>query len=118
MKQQLDCLTTLPPSIRIGTYDVAVAIEPFPVVDEDEVLGSFDDASHLITIAAELPDAMRAANVLMHEINHAIFSGLALRDGDDEERICTAIANGWTQVLRDNPALGRRILAALNSGGQ
>jgi hypothetical protein len=94
-----------PPSrIRIGVYDVDVLIAPVDREDKD-TWGVYEDIKHSITLAAEIPTKLRAANTLMHEVNHAIFKSQCLREGDDEERICDAMANGWCQVLRDNPAL-------------
>ena len=97
---------SLPSYIRIGAYDIALIVESEPKGEKgDAVFGMWHDAEHKITLALEQPSSLRAANTLMHEINHAIFSACALGDRDTEERICTALANGWCQVLRDNQAL-------------
>jgi hypothetical protein len=96
----------LPSHLRIGAYDIAMVLEMQPKGDKgDAVFGMWMDAEHKIIMSLDHPSRLRAANTLMHEINHAIFSVCALGERDSEERICTALANGWCQVLRDNPVL-------------
>jgi hypothetical protein len=95
---------SMPRRIRIGVYDVNVIIAPVDR-DDKEIWGAYEDIQHRITLAAEIPTKLRAVNTLVHEINHAVFKAQCLREGDDEERICDGMANGWTQILRDNPTL-------------
>ncbi|MDR2902130.1 MAG: hypothetical protein LBU87_03385 [Lactobacillales bacterium] len=40
---------------------------------------------------------------LLHEILHVIYNNAALSQGDDEERIVTAISNGLYALFVDNP---------------
>ena len=96
----------LPAHVRVGAYDIAIVLELNPKGEKDDpVFGLWDDAQQRIVIEMALPSRMRAANTVIHEINHAIFTACALGERDGEERICTAMANGWCQVMRDNPTL-------------
>lgn len=97
---------SLPNSLRIGAYDIALILELHPKGERgDAVFGIWSDAEHKIVLETDQPSRLRVANTLIHEINHAIFTTCGMGDRESEERICTALANGWCQVLRDNPAL-------------
>lgn len=55
------------------------------------------------------------ANTLLHEIMHVCWSMAALNDEDKEERIVTALANGLSQVIRDNPDAAAYIIDGLKT---
>lgn len=96
----------LPETIRIGAYDISLILEMHPKGEKgDAVFGLWADSEHKIVLAMDQPGRIRAANTLIHEINHAIFSACGMSDRESEERVCTALANGWCQVWRDNPKL-------------
>ena len=44
-------------------------------------------------------------NTLIHELFHAIFYVYNIEEKDEEERVVNTFANGWHQVLSDNPAM-------------
>lgn len=46
----------------------------------------------------------KVVNTTLHELLHAVWHEMCISDEDDEERTVTALANGLTQVMRDNPA--------------
>lgn len=101
-----DTFVSLPSHLRIGAYDIAVILELHPKGEKgDAVFGIWSDADHKIVLETDQPSRLRVANTLIHEINHAIFTTCGMGDRESEERVCTALANGWCQVLRDNPAL-------------
>ena len=68
--------------------------------------GFCDTAEQLIVINGDQkPDAI--ADTLLHEINHALFSTLAITGELTEERIVRLMATGVCTVLRDNPNFTR-----------
>lgn len=78
-------------------------------VDSDILQGLNTDGMCLpqagrIVIAKGLPaDVERETR--LHEVNHAIYTGMALEQGTaDEERIVDAFAKGWAAILADNDA--------------
>lgn len=68
----------------------------------NQCFGKCDTNTAQIFVDFSLPPEKRA-NTAIHECLHAIWSEWALDDKDDEERIVRALANGLTQILRDNP---------------
>jgi hypothetical protein len=96
----------LPKKIRIGYLDYAVKEMPLAVPHEG------DCYSHTRTIRVRTkrrPEPF-VANTLLHEIFHGIFYTSGLHNvpglGDDvEEMVVTCLANGLSQVLRDNPEI-------------
>ena len=53
----------------------------------------------------KVEDKVEEVNTLVHEVFHAIWQVFCLAEGDEEERIVTTMANGFTSVLVDNPAI-------------
>ena len=102
----------LPPSIRIGPFDIHIQVaEQF---EDEDLWGACDFNKCLIELRASQPSAAFAVDTVLHEITHAIFKIYLLKEGDDEERATSAFATGWTQVLRDNPGLLKWIAASLS----
>lgn len=91
----------LPKSIRVGPYDIRIE----PVDDLDGDWGIYDPSKLLIQLERGCPDRFRLVDTVIHEINHAIWTTYGLQDSNCEEQVTTALATGWTQVYRDNPAL-------------
>ncbi len=102
-------LDDLPPSIRIGPFDVA--LEAKDKLSEADEWGDFEVVT--IRLKSAQPSPTFAVDTLLHEIYHAIYKWHSLRKHDDEERICSVMATGLTQVLRDNPKLLAWILKSL-----
>lgn len=100
----------LPSSLRIGPFDVKVII--LDQLDGDDDWGEYLHGSLIIHIVSPQPTPSHAADTVVHEINHALWRISNLRDSDDEERIVSALATGWTQVYRDNPKLIQWIASA------
>lgn len=106
-------VASLPESIRVGPYDVALR-----VVDKTDALvmeagGYFEFDSLTIGIRGEQPSTHRAADVLIHEVSHAIWWTSGLQDKDDEERTISLLSTGWAQVYRANPWLLKWLAKAL-----
>ncbi len=85
--------------VRVGPYDLEIAITKLG----DNIWGSFTFAKQVIELAPEQPSGIFALDTFLHELNHAIFVVYDLKDSDNEERIASVLATGWTQVYRDNP---------------
>lgn len=101
----LSILNHVPPRLRIGVFDVTVAVMPPPWSDNEKSYGTFNFNPPSIALAGDIACPVMAATVLRHEINHAIFHSYCLGDGETEERIVDVMANAWVQIERDNPEL-------------
>ena len=78
------------------------------------VAGDIDLDAGVIRIAAE-ETGMRSVNTLTHEVLHAVFDQMGLNavfQDEQEELICTALANGLCMVMRDNPKISVQIIEA------
>jgi len=97
----------LPKTLRIGyeTY----SLEAMAATAEDE--GSFSSETNTIRAKLAGRGERAIANTLIHEILHGIFyqSGLG-ETCQQEEAVVNTLANGLSQVMRDNPEAMRRIL--------
>ena len=103
---------SLPTSIRVGPHDVPVFYKP-RLEDEDEgsvVSGLFFVEDFHIEIRQGLKGS-RMAEVLMHEVLHAVHSNTRFTDDEDEERAVTILASALTQLAKDNPEFIRSWLA-------
>ncbi len=68
--------------------------------------GLCDSVTHVIWLNAELatkPSLL--AEIIFHEITHAINDHCGVGDGATEEHVTTQVARGWVQVMADNPTL-------------
>lgn len=45
----------------------------------------------------------KRVNTTIHEMLHAVWKEMCLPDDDSEERIVESLANGITQIFKDNP---------------
>lgn len=93
----------LPPTIRIGAHDLIVEIGPKNEMDDKGYVmaGAYSGCEQSIWFYDGAPSKSFAVEISLHEIGHAILAPLGL-DEDEEERICTMIGGGLTQVFRDN----------------
>lgn len=106
-------LDKLPRTIRIAGKDIKIIIRGDGLLAEADAWARYVHAKCAIELDPEMPNSVFAANCIIHEIFHGIFDAWELRATDEEERTVSAFANGWTQVLRDNPALVRWLAAVL-----
>jgi len=92
------CGMKLPKLIKIGalTYDVL----KYKFLGE-ELSGQCDSDKQIIRIDDKDADNV-VVNTLLHECLHGIYRDRGLIEGDDEERIVAAFANGIQALLRDN----------------
>jgi hypothetical protein len=98
-------IEALPHLLRVGPFDFRIdKLNPQRAMGKD-CFGEFSSCEGHIALQLDMPSAVKAADTLLHEAGHAIYSVFALAEDDTEERIAGAFATGWTQVLRDNPWL-------------
>ena len=87
--------------IKIGYSD-------YKIIDNDDkkLDGQFIHTDKTITITPSLSSSDRL-NILLHETLHGVWFhwgvGETVRAKNAEEAIITSIANGLTNVIRDNP---------------
>ena len=94
----------LPESIRIAGYDVDI-IQPTPREMAKNLRYGYFDADELTIAIDSSQTPVRLADVLIHEIMHAVSFFYNVYPEDDEERTVRTSATGFMQVLRDNPEL-------------
>jgi hypothetical protein len=98
-----EAIDTLPGSVRIGSLDYAIEI----VRDswaEGCPWGECDYSTLTIRVKRDQPSSVFACDTVMHEFMHAIYRE-RIEDEAGEERIVTAMSQGWTGLFRDNPWL-------------
>ena len=106
-------IEALPSSLRVGPFDFRIdKLSPERAMGKD-CFGEFSSCEGHLALQLDMPSAVKAAETLMHEAGHAIYSTFALAEDDKEERIVAAFATGWTQVIRDNPWLTEWLKRAL-----
>lgn len=98
-------IASLPKSVRVGPYDVA--LEPMSPARQhvEDVTGYFAYPEVKIGFEAHPISAPYAADTLIHELNHAIYWVYGIKSEDDEERTVSTLSTGLVQVFRDNPWL-------------
>jgi hypothetical protein len=96
---------SLPKSVRVGPYDIA--LEPMTPARQhtEDATGYFAYAETKIAFEAHPVSGPYAADTLIHEISHAIYYVYGIKSEDDEERTVSTLSTGLVQVFRDNPWL-------------
>jgi hypothetical protein len=94
-------LKNLPKEVRVGYR--TFKIEPWASIDAavNDRLGECDVILGVIRVHEGLPPSV-AAEVLLHEIFHAVWR-IGACDGGDEEKVVTVFGHIMTQILQDNP---------------
>ena len=94
----------LPATVKVGyrTYRIEIW-------DTLEAMGAnrYGECSHTARcIRVDVRHGpVQAAETLLHEILHAVWTIQMLKDDDGEERAVSAVSNGLTAVWIDNPGL-------------
>lgn len=108
-------MTPLPTSVKIG-------YQRFTIVDWDSRVaagarqyGQCDHASATIKVCT-MYGWVNAANTLLHEIMHAVWTAQALDNDDHEERYVLAFSNGLSAMMVDSPEVMAWITEGLASG--
>lgn len=94
----------LPPSLRIGPYDIKVTVKDIPLDDDgNTTFGLYSTVKLSIELHQDVPHPLHAADTFLHEILHGLYGHAGLGAMSSEEQVCTALATGLVQVFRDNP---------------
>ena len=86
--------------IRIGAIDYKVECAKRDKDVDD--FGSTRTQTATIIYKSE-QTSQQLANTLLHECLHAIWDEFDLKDKEDEESVCTKMANGLCALIRNNP---------------
>src|SRR5688572_7820069 len=94
-------MAELPKRLQVGylTY----AVEQWAKSPPDQC-GECDNNWGIIKVDVQY-GPQRTAEILLHEVLHAIYRNGAIEAGDEEERVVTILANQLSQIWRDNPEL-------------
>lgn len=93
----------LPKTVRVGPHDIR--FDQLPPADARNNYGTFVPADQAIRLQREYVSGSMAADTVLHEILHAIFSVGTVQVKQGEEHIVSVVATYLTQVIRDNPEL-------------
>lgn len=102
----------LPSSVKVGHLDYAIMSWGKRAAHESDRMGECGHQTLEIRIDFD-HHPRQSANTLLHEITHAIWWAYGLQAADDQERTVTVLANGWSQVWRDNPSIFAWIVSML-----
>lgn len=107
-----------PETVRIGYRDYRVERWDHTEAMRAGNFGECDHAKGVLRIDGGL-DAQQAAETMMHEMLHAVFSCFGYADWakaeDPEEAAVTILAKGLSCTTRDNPELWAQISKALGA---
>jgi hypothetical protein len=104
---------SLPDSIRVGPYDIALEAMTPSQQHTVDATGYFAYAELKIGFEAYPASKAYAADTLLHEVSHAIYWVYGIKSEDDEERTVSTLSTGWVQVYKDNPWLAGWLKKAL-----
>ena len=95
-------MAEFPTSVRIGHFDYRVEDWHPTQAALANRYGECDHMAKTIRVTRCHGDK-KAAETLIHEVLHAIFTEWVIEDGDKEERIVTTLAGALCTAWRDNP---------------
>lgn len=96
---------TLPKSIKIGPFIFSIIARSENWQHDNDACGMCNTDHHSIDVVTERRTAGFILDTLIHEIQHAIWWVMDLKDEDKEEEVVRRLATGWSMVYVDNPAL-------------
>lgn len=102
----------LPERVRVGYADYDVLAKDADWSSSSQRAGEHRALDHKMMVATNYND-VEMANTLIHEVLHALWHKMNLGESVNEEDCVTTLANGLTQVWRDNPDLIRSLDSAL-----
>ncbi|MDR3538792.1 MAG: hypothetical protein P4L71_20015 [Acetobacteraceae bacterium] len=97
-------VSLLPEPVKIGYRTYHVEAWEHLAAMSAERRGECSHIEHVIRVDT-VYGKTETAEILLHEILHAVWTVFRLEEGDTEERIISASANGLTAVWLDNPGL-------------
>lgn len=95
----------LPASVKVGAFDYAIERWSACAAAGARRWGECSHTEYVIRVQVEVPSPVKAAEVFLHELSHAVFYVAGVEDDDKEERIVNLTAPVWLMVYRDNPWL-------------
>lgn len=98
-------IAALPASVRVRGFDIELGTLSRSEASAEGRVGDFDSIHERIRIIATPSSAPRAAEILLHEIAHAVWWSSNLTGPVLEEAAVAEFASGMMQVYRDNPWL-------------
>lgn len=98
----------IPTRVKVGPYTYKVTSRDHAWLQVNGVYGLCHTGDLTIDVV-NTTDSAIVLDTLIHEIFHALWDSLNMKDADGEERIITTLATGFTAVLMDNPKLGTLI---------
>ena len=98
----------LPNKVRVACFDIEIEEWDHRNATADGNFGTFSCIELKIRIDTTCHPIM-IAEVLQHEILHAIYWAYVIKDKDEEERIVSVMATALVQVYRDNPEIMKYI---------
>ncbi len=99
-------MAKLPKTIKIGSHVHKVTVvKNLRSKAGEEALGLYSYDDQRISIEESITPS-RQAEVLLHEILHALYAYFDIsKEGDKEETVVSRLAEGLATVFKDNPAL-------------
>jgi hypothetical protein len=99
--------------IRVGHYRVEVRpFGPGEAAAEDKN-GDYDNDTKTVRIDSDIPTEFQA-EILIHEVIHALWDFHAWPETMTEEEVCARLAKGLSGLFSANPTLHRILGAALS----
>jgi hypothetical protein len=94
----------LPSSVKVGAHRVPIVYKESIEGDDEENLhcGMFYVEDFRIEISSRMRNS-RIAEILLHEVLHAINASYGFINQDEEERAVTTLAAAFTKLAQDNP---------------
>ena len=99
------------PPIRVGPHYVSFGV--IEGVDAEKAHGMWYPQEHMIRVEKEFPSGSRAAEVVLHEVIHAVFSNGCINPKHGEEHIVSMLGLGLIQIIRDNPGFVKWLQATV-----
>ena len=109
-------MINLPASVKVGYIDYEIRLWSALEAQSSHRLGEADHLTQVIRVSQAL--APRAfAEVLLHELLHALFYVYNIQDEDREERTVGTLSTAIAAMWRDNPELVAYLGRAFVTGG-
>lgn len=85
----------------INIAGISYTVEPFETDVDRNLMGRLAYDTAQIYVRKDLP-IDKKYETLLHEVLHAVYMNAGLQQGDEEEKIVTALSSGLYQFLKEN----------------
>lgn len=96
--------TRLPKYVKIGPFIFSINSRSENWGNEHDCQGLCHTEHHEIDVVIENRTAGFVLDTLIHEVQHAIWWAMDLKEEDKEEEVVHRLATGWSMVYVDNPS--------------